>query len=327
VTAVFRDRYEIVCEHGFTYAKLKIGAYMSGQEDVAYPTVGDFVMILFNEQGESLIAETLPRRSFFSRRDPTIGRGEQAIAANFDYVCILSSLNRDFNLSRLERYLTIAWQSGGEPVVLLTKADLSDDAEERELDVMGMAPGVSALAVSARTGLGMEKLNEYIMPGKTLVMLGSSGVGKSSLLNALAGRELMAVKDIREGDARGRHTTTHRQLFLLDSGAMVIDTPGMRELGMWTVEEGLAAAYGDVRELIITCRFADCKHDTEPGCAVRAAIANGSLQQERWERFLTLERESQYAEDRAAAMRIKSARNKAIAIYSRQAKRERRVRR
>jgi ribosome biogenesis GTPase len=327
VTAVFRDRYEIVCEHGFTYAKLKAGAYMSGQEDIAYPTVGDFIMIVFNEHGESLIAETLPRRSFFSRRDPTIGRGEQAIAANFDYVCILSSLNRDFNLSRLERYLTIAWQSGGEPVILLTKADLSDDAEERELEVMRMAPGVSALAVSAHTGRGMDKLNEYTKPGKTLVMLGSSGVGKSSLLNALAGRELMAVKDIREGDARGRHTTTHRQLFLLDSGAMVVDTPGMRELGMWTVEEGLAAAYGDVREFIANCRFADCKHDTEPGCAVRAAIADGSLKQERWERFLTLERENKYAEDRSAAMRIKSARNKAIAMYSRQAKRERRVRR
>lgn len=199
------------------------------------------------------------------------------MAANFDTVFILQSLNHDFNERRLERYVTLAWQSGAVPAVVLTKADLTQDSAEARRRAERLAAGVGVFAVSAKTGEGLAALDGYLRPGKTVVFLGSSGVGKSSLLNALAGEELMETGGIREDDSRGRHTTTHRQLFRLDSGAMVIDTPGMRELGMWDVSEGLSEAFTDVQALLGRCRFSDCRHQQEPGCAVREALETGVL--------------------------------------------------
>lgn len=311
VTAVHKERYELVCQYGEIFARLKTKEYYNGTEE--FPTAGDFVRISYVPNGDSQIIRTLPRRTFFSRRDPTPGRGEQAVAANFDYVFILQSLNHNFNGKRLERYLTLAWQSGAMPVIVLTKADLTDDYGTYLETAEAIAPGVEIHAVSSKSGFGLEKLTQYIQPGKTAVFLGSSGVGKSSLVNALAGEEVMTVSEIREEDSRGRHTTTHRQLIRLKNGAMVIDTPGMRELGMWDVSVGIHDAFGDVEQYLGQCRFSDCKHRSEPGCAIQAAIARGELSPERWESYRKLKSEAKYSDDKGAYLREKQQWHKALA--------------
>ena len=317
ITAQHKERYELVCEHGHTYARLKTKEYYVDAQ--AFPTTGDFVMIQYIPNGDSLILQTLPRKTFFSRRDPTPGRGEQAVAANFDYVFIMQSLNLDFNPKRLERYLTLAWQSGATPVILLTKADLVEDYWEYLTQVERVASGVNTHVVSAHTGYGLNRLQTYLQPGNTVVFLGSSGVGKSSLVNALAGEDVMAVSAIREDDSKGRHTTTHRQLIRLKSGVMIIDTPGMRELGMWDVSEGLGDAFSDVEPFLGTCRFSDCRHITEPGCAIKAAIASGKLDPKRWESYQKLQGE---AVDKAELLRRKNEWHKSISKFAKQRKKE-----
>lgn len=315
VTAVHKERFALVCRYGETYGRLKTKEYYGGDE--VFPTVGDFVLIEYIPSGDSRILKTLPRRTFFSRRDPSPGRGEQAVAANFDYVFIMQSLNLDFNAKRLERYLTLAWQSGATPVVILTKADLMKERAEYICEAQQIAVGVNVHAISAQTGEGLEELAAYVTAGKTVVFLGSSGVGKSSLVNALAGEEIMAVKEIREDDSKGRHTTTHRQLIRLQNGAMIIDTPGMRELGMWDVSIGLGDAFGDVEQFLGKCRFSDCKHRTEPGCAILEAIEGGLLSRERWDSYKKLRSEARYTDNRTAFLLRKQQKNKEIAKYNR----------
>lgn len=317
VTAVHKERYEIVCEYGLTYGRLKTKEYYLDTQD--FPTTGDFVMIDYIPNGDSRILATLPRRTFFSRREPGPVPRDQAVAANFDYVFLMQSLNMDFNPKRLERYLTLAWQSGATPVILLTKADLVEDYWDHLTQVERVAAGVSTHVVSARTGYGLERLNAYLQPGKTVVFLGSSGVGKSSLVNALAGEALMSVSAIREADSKGRHTTTHRQLIRLKSGVMIIDTPGMRELGMWDISEGLGDAFADVESFIGKCRFSDCRHETEPGCAIKAAIATGELDVSRWESYRKLQEE---AVDRDEMLRRKNEWAKGVAKFTKQRKKE-----
>ncbi|MDD4773150.1 MAG: ribosome small subunit-dependent GTPase A [Eubacteriales bacterium] len=321
ITAVHRERYGLVCEYGPAHGRLKTGVYYAGGGEV-FPTTGDFVLINHNPGSDSLIIKTLPRRTFFSRRDPTPGRGEQAVAANFDWVFIMQSLNLDFNPRRLERYVTLARQSGAQPVIILTKADLTDDYGEQLRAAQKAAPGVNIHAVSALRGAGLGALGDYLKPRKTAVFLGSSGVGKSSLLNALAGRAIMATNTVREDDDRGRHTTAHRQLIMLDCGAMIIDTPGMRELGMWDVSEGLGGAFGDVEQYLGSCRFSDCRHQTEPGCAVKAAVESGELSPERLDSYLNLKNEARYSDDRGAYLREKQQRHKSIAVRGRQLKKK-----
>ena len=312
VTAVHKERYEIVCAHGITHARLKTREYFVDTQD--FPTAGDFVMIQYIDNGDSLILATLPRRTCFSRREPGPIPRDQAVAANFDYVFIMQSLNQDFNPKRLERYLTLAWQSGATPVILLTKADLVEDYWDYLTQVERVALGVNTHVVSAHTGQGLSRLNAYLQPGKTVVFLGSSGVGKSSLVNALAGQELMAVSAIREDDSKGRHTTTHRQLIRLDSGVMVIDTPGMRELGMWDASEGLVDAFADVEKYLGRCRFSDCHHESEPGCAIKAAISAGELDPMRWESYQNLKEE---ALSKNELFRRKHEWSKGVAKFSR----------
>ena len=318
VTAVHKERYALVCEYGEIYARLKTREYYGGDE--TFPTTGDFVMINHIPNGDSQILKTLPRRTFFSRRDPTPGRGEQAVASNFDHVFILQSLNQDFNTKRLERYLTLAWQSGALPIVVLTKADLVEEYSEYIRIAERTAMGVAVHAVSSKTGFGLDALADYMKPGSTVVFLGSSGVGKSSLVNALAGEEVMAVNGIREDDGKGRHTTTHRQLIMLKNRAMVIDTPGMRELGMWDVSNGLGEAFEDVEQLLGRCKFNDCKHLTEPDCAIKEALANGTLSRQRWESYVKLKSEARYSDDKDSYLLHKQQRNKSIAKWSRQMK-------
>lgn len=310
VTAVHKERYEIVCEHGMTHGRLKRGVYDAGAE--LYPTVGDWVLVQYEPSGDSLITATLPRRTYFARRDPTPGRGEQAVAANFDWVFILQSLNADFNPRRLERYTALAWQSGATPVIVLTKADLTDDTFSFEMEAARVAPGVEIHVVSAQTGQGIDILSTYLRPGKTAVFLGSSGVGKSSLVNALAGETLMHTAAIREDDAKGRHTTTHRQLLKLPGGAMIIDTPGMRELGMWEASQGISETFADVEQFLGMCRFSDCRHEQEPGCAIRAAIASGELDEARWESWHKLQME---AVDKVTLRKRKQEWGKSIRKY------------
>ena len=317
VTAVHKERYEIVCEHGITHARLKTKEYYVDTQ--YFPTTGDYIMVNYIDNGDSQILATLPRRTFFSRREPGPIPRNQAVAANFDYVFIMQSLNMDFNPKRLERYLTLAWQSGATPVILLTKADLVEDYWEYLTQVERICAGVNTHVVSAHTGYGLQRLNAYLQPGKTVVFLGSSGVGKSSLVNALAGEEIMTVNGIREDDSRGRHTTTHRQLIRLQSGVMIIDTPGMRELGMWDVSDGLGDAFADVENFMGKCRFSDCKHETEPGCAIKAAIASGELGIQRWESYRKLKEE---AVDRDEMMRRKNEWAKGVAKFTKQRKKE-----
>ena len=325
VISVHKGRFGIVSEYGEGYAQLKSREYYYDGE--AFPTVGDFVLIDYIDNGDSRITATLPRRTFFSRRDPDVGRGEQVIAANFDTVFIMQSLNDNFNPKRLERYLTAVRQSGAEPVVVLTKADLTDDYLPYILETSRVAEGVETHIVSSKTGYGMEYLRKYLQPGRTLVFLGSSGVGKSSLVNALAGEEIMDTSGIRESDSRGRHTTTHRELVMLQNGTMVIDTPGMRELGMWDISEGLGQAFADIEKYAAMCRFRDCRHETEPGCAVRAAIERGELDESRLESYNKLKTEAKYSDDKESYRRQKEQWAKSISVYNRKMKKEGKMKR
>ena len=257
------------------------------------PAVGDWVAIADPDGAErALVQAVLPRRTKFSRMAATDGGDavEQIVAANVDVVFLTAGLDGDFNPRRLERYLTLGWESGAAPVVVLTKVDLCIDVEAALLDVEPVAIGVPVHAVSNVTGEGVDALAQYFGEGRTVAALGSSGVGKSSLVNRLAGEELMATGDLR-ADGRGRHTTTHRQLLLLPGGGLFLDTPGMRELRLWESEEGLATAFDDVAAAAASCRFSDCSHEREPDCGVRAAIANGTLDRDRYDSWRKLQNE------------------------------------
>ena len=318
-----KERYELLCDDRQLFGKLKTSIYLGGTE--LYPTTGDFVTVQNNPGGDSTILQTHPRKSFFSRLDPDKTRPrEQAVAANFDTVFLMASLNHDFNLRRMERYLALSWQSGALPVIILTKADLVADYQAQIRALEKIAGGAEIFAVSAVTGQGLDALDKYMKPGNTVVFLGSSGVGKSSLVNALLGEELMAVNVTRHVDAsKGRHTTTHRQLITLPGGAMIIDTPGMRELGMWGADAGLSEAFSDVESYGGRCKFSDCRHQGEPGCAVRAAMESGELPEERWESYLKLKRELDYVDNKTAFLQKKSEQNKAISQWSKRIKKER----
>ena len=239
--------------------------------------------------GRGIVRVVLPRRTRFARKEPWLTE-EQVVAANVDTVFLVTDCGRDFKPRRLERYLTATWDSGADPVIVLTKSDLADDVWETVAEAEAVAFGVPVHAVSSVTGEGLDELERYLAPGRTVALLGSSGVGKSTLANRLLGEELLATGDVRS-DGRGRHTTSHRELVLLPGGALLLDTPGMRELQLWADESALDETFADVAALAESCRFTDCAHGSEPGCAVRAALADGSLPQVRWESYRKLQRE------------------------------------
>ena len=285
-----RGLFELVTDAGELSAQLS-GRFAHEAGPGEYPAVGDWVAAAARPaERAATIHAVLPRRTSFVRK-AAFSQDEQVIAANVDVAFLVTSMNADLNLRRLERYLATAWQSGATPVVVLTKADLAEDPEADIADAESIAFDAPVLAVSAITGEGLDRLAAYLKPGETAVLVGSSGVGKSTLVNALAGEALMATAAIREDDAHGRHTTTHRELIRLPSGALILDTPGMRELGLIDASEGLSTTFEDVEALAAACRFNDCGHTNEPGCAVREALEDGSLDEGRWKSFQKLQRE------------------------------------
>lgn len=255
------------------------------------PAVGDWIALRREERGLSLIMEVLPRKSIFSRKAAGQVTEEQIIAANVDTVFLVSGLDHDLNPRRIERYLTAAWESGATPVIVLNKADLATDLVTVQAEVEAVAMGVPVVTISALEGQGVESLTSWLRSGSTIALLGSSGVGKSTLVNALLGEERQRTGSVRTGDSRGRHTTTRRELVRLRDGALMIDTPGMRELQLWGDEEGAGSAFPDLVALAESCRFADCGHRTEPGCAICEAVERGELDAGRVVAWRKLERE------------------------------------
>ncbi|MGH2931730.1 MAG: ribosome small subunit-dependent GTPase A [Gaiellaceae bacterium] len=255
------------------------------------PVAGDWVVIRPHEDGSAaIIHAVLPRRTSISRKAAFLTTEEQVLGANIDVVFLVSGLDGDLNLRRLERYLSTVWNSGAEPVVVLSKVDLCDDVETALAAVAGVAIGVSVHVVSALTGEGVDELHHYLSGNRTVALLGSSGVGKSTLINRLRGEDVQAVGDLRR-DGRGRHTTTTRELIALPGGGLLLDSPGMRELQLWDANEGLGTTFDDVESLAAECRFNDCSHGGEPGCAVQSALVDGSLERERYASYTKLQRE------------------------------------
>ena len=265
-----------------------------------YPAVGDFVLVSkMPGEDRAIIHHLFERKSKFTRKMAGSQIDEQIVATNVDIVFLTMSLNADFNVRRLERYLVAAWDSGATPVIVLTKADLCDDVARYVSEVESVAFGVDIVVVSALDGSGLDAVKAYVREGKTIALLGSSGAGKSTLVNALANSELMKVSDIREDDAKGRHTTTHRELIVLQDGGCIIDTPGMRELQLWDQDGSLTTAFSDIEKYAANCRYRDCTHKKEPGCAVNEAIRNGELDASRLTSFNKLQRELAYMERKA----------------------------
>lgn len=300
VILVQKDRYLVRSADEALYCVL--AGSLRYQDE--FPVVGDYVKVIPNPYGDSLIRAILPRKTIFCRPDRG-GHADgfvktmrvQPLVANIDYVFIITSLNNDFSVNRIARYAAMATAGGAIPVAVLTKADACPDVEALEAQAAALSESIKVVPVSAYTGFGMEKLKTYIKPGATIALLGSSGAGKSTLVNSLAGRDILRVGAIREKDSKGRHTTTQRQLVEIN-GVSFIDTPGLRELGMIDAVEGIADTFSDISELIGQCKFSNCSHQTEPGCAIRRALEDGTLSRERWEMYVRLEKENRWSMDR-----------------------------
>jgi len=283
---------ELLCE---VSGKLAYDA----QSREEYPAVGDWVIVSPRvKEGKGTITNILPRKSKFSRKVAGSNTEEQIVAANVDTIFLVNSLNEDLNIRRLERYLTLTWESGASPVIVLTKADLAVDLNEKLMLVESIAYGIPVITISVINNSGLDELKTYLIPGKTVALLGSSGVGKSTLTNYLCGYEKQEVQEIRDSDAKGRHTTTNREMVLLPNNAILIDTPGMRELQLWNSEAGISNSFSEIEELAARCKFRDCQHEKEIGCAVKYAIENGDIEEERLLSYKKLLRELAFLERR-----------------------------
>lgn len=295
IVADYGQKVRVVTDDGEICVNRPIKTY----ENDMQMAVGDWVALEnASETQLPCVGFVLTRRTKFSRVATGIELKEQIVAANVDTVFLIQSLNRDFNMRRLERYLICAWDSGAMPVVVLTKSDCCDDVAEKIAIAYETAPGIEVHAISCLTGEGIDDIKKYLQKGKTIAFLGSSGVGKSTLANTLAGEELFKTQTIRDNDSRGRHTTTHREIILLPEGGLILDTPGMRSLSPWEADVGMDVMFGDIEELVTQCRFYDCSHGNEPGCAVREALDTGSLEIKRWNSWLKLQKEIAHIESK-----------------------------
>jgi ribosome biogenesis GTPase len=292
-----RDIYRLMSTEGELWAEIS-GALRHGSVGFeSLPACGDWVLA-DNPMGETrtVIRCLLPRRTVFSRQQAGTSIGSQVVAANIDIVCLVSGLDSDFNLRRIERYLAIAWESKADPLILLNKADICRDIAARIAEASSIAPGVPVIAVSGIDGFGMDEILKCAVQGQTLALLGSSGVGKSTIVNRLLGMPVQKVRKIDSDTGRGRHTTSARHLFPLPSGGLIMDTPGMREIQIWSLDAGLDATFEDIKILAEGCRFRDCSHQSEPGCRVRSAVAQGELDSGRLTNYFKLCKESRYIE-------------------------------
>ncbi len=323
VVSESRNSYDVVSRHGELKAKISGNTRFRLEEAGQRPAVGDWVAIAANDK-EALIQAVLPCKSRFSRQAAGKRTEEQVVAANIDTVFIVNGLDggRSFNLRRIERYLTLAWSSGASPVIVLNKADLCPDVDAYIGDVEAVAAGVPAHPISAKEGTGLEALKSYLGEGRTVAFLGSSGVGKSAIINALLGEERQQTGAVRESDHEGRHTTTKRELILTPDGAAVIDTPGMRELQLWAEQENLETTFNEISAIAAGCRFTDCGHENEPGCAVREAIEQGLLDEARLESYRKLQKELDFhaAKEEGAANLLDKAKWKKISRLQKQYK-------
>lgn len=293
VSSQFKNLYKVITQNGEITAEISGKVHYNAEESSEFPAVGDFVMIdrMDDSQGNAIIHHVLMRKSVFARK--VAGRKEdmQIVAANIDTIFICMSLNNDFNLRRLERYLSIAWDSGAIPVIILTKSDLCTEIDKRLNEVASIAIGARVYVTTSTSDESYQSLKGYFSNGQTVAFIGSSGVGKSTLINHLLGQNIIDTSEIRSDD-KGRHTTTRRELFMLPKSGVVIDTPGMRELGI--ISADLSKTFADIDELATLCKFNDCTHKSEPGCAVQQAIQESILTTERLESYLKLQRETKY---------------------------------
>jgi ribosome biogenesis GTPase / thiamine phosphate phosphatase len=300
ITLEHKHSYRVVTEQGEMLATVSGNFAYHAFSRKDYPAVGDFVLVeQMPGEDRAIIHHLFERKSKFTRKMAGFEIDEQIVAANVDIVLLVMSLNADFNVRRMERYLVAAWDSGAKPVIVLTKADLCEEVLDYVQEVEAIAFGVDIIVVSALTGEGLDQLKELLTEGVTAALLGSSGAGKSTLTNALLQNIQMKVSDIREEDAKGRHTTTHRELVLLPSDACLIDTPGMRELQLWDQGVSLSASFSDIDQLAQDCRFRDCTHKNEPGCAVIQSIDEGTLERGRFKSYIKLQKELAYIEKKA----------------------------
>lgn len=308
-----RELYQVVTDQEDYSARVS-GKFRYGAERPSdYPAVGDFVLMqCVNENDIAVIQKVLPRKSQFMRKAAGTNSVEQIVATNIDTVFICMSLNNDFNVRRLERYLSVAWDSGAMPVIVLTKVDLCDDVDTKLLEIENIAIGVPIIETSIVDEAGLSQIYQYLKEYHTVAFVGSSGVGKSSLINHVLGTDQLETGSLRNDD-KGRHTTTHRELFMIPGKGMVIDTPGMRELGMWSAQDGIDHTFSDIEELVGKCRFNDCSHGNESGCAVRQAVKDGLITEERYRAYMRLKAENAYNENAVDYLVAKKRKFKQIA--------------
>lgn len=316
ICAEYKEGYKLFSENDELTAVVsgKFRNDSKSRED--FPAVGDWVLFeIVNEGEKAIIRKILPRKSKFSRKVAGKETQEQIIASNVDFAFIVCALNYDFNLRRIERYLSLIWQSGATPVIILSKTDLCTDVQTKIAEVENIAFGVDIHAISNISSDGINVLQKYFSNNKTVVLIGSSGVGKSSLINNLAKENVMNVSVLRSNIEKGRHTTTHKQMLILPDGGLIIDTPGIRELQLWDAENGISHTFSDIEEIIKFCKFNDCTHTNEPGCAVKKAIKEGLLDVDRLNNYLKVQKEQEYLTNRQTQSAAKVEKDKWKSIH------------